>query len=195
MTPVVPSGAPEASTHIESRIFTKPVPLTFFKLLIHDLCRGAINFCRSQNDMKKILFSLAAIICTFLIFRQILSSQKPASGKQQILLPSSKVLLQPVPGEVQRTNSFPGAVAVSPEGRYIAILNNGWGTKESDYSESIAILDTQSSQSSSFTLHDFPDNRLKSSHRIHQTYFYGIAFSSDGGSIYASFGSITDPDG
>src|SRR5205823_844218 len=79
-------------------------------------------------------------------------------------------------------------------GRYIAILNNGWGTKESDYSQSIAILDTQSGQSSNLTLRDFPDARLKAKNS-HQNYFYGIAFSSDGMAVYASIGSTGDPDG
>src|SRR5439155_12855362 len=117
-----------------------------------------------------------------------------SQSKQQIPLPSSKVLLEPVPGEVQRTNGFPGAMAISPNNRYIAILNNGWGTKESDYSQSIAILDTQSGQSSNLTLRDFPDARLKAKNS-HQGYFYGIAFSSDGSTVYASIGSTGDPDG
>jgi DNA-binding beta-propeller fold protein YncE len=144
--------------------------------------------------MKRILFALAAIVCTVLLFWQILVGQKSGNTKQQIPLPSSKVLIEPVPGEIQRTNGFPGAMAVSPDNRYIAILNNGWGTKESDYSQSIAILDTQSGQSNSFTLHDFPDARLKAKNS-HQSYFYGIAFSSDGSAIYASVGSTGDPEG
>src|SRR5436190_7964623 len=148
----------------------------------------------SFNHMKRILLVSVAILCTFFLFRQILGGQKPSQSKQQIPLPSSKVLLEPVPGEVQRTNGFPGAMAISPNNRYIAILNNGWGTKESDYSQSIAILDTQSGQSSNLTLRDFPDARLKAKNS-HQGYFYGIAFSSDGSTVYASIGSTGDPDG
>lgn len=102
--------------------------------------------------------------------------------------------MEPVLGEVERTNGFPGAMAVSPDNRYIAVLNNGWGTKESDYSQSIAVLDTQSGQSNSLALHDFPDARLRAKNS-HQNYFYGIAFSSDGNAIYASVGSTSDPDG
>src|SRR5207237_4470163 len=105
--------------------------------------------------------------------------------KLQSALPTRKVLWKPVPDEVQRTNSFPGAMAISADSRYIAILNNGWGTKESDYSQSIAILDTRSGQSNSFTLHDFPDARLKAK-SAHHSFFYGIAFSSDGTAVYAS---------
>src|SRR5215813_11097760 len=123
--------------------------------------------------MKRILLVLTLVLCTLLLFWQILAGQKPAATKQQIALPSSKVLIEPVPGEVQRTNGFPGTMAVSPDNRYVAILNNGWGTRESDYSQSIAILDTQSGQSSSFSLRDFPDARLKAKNS-HQSYFYGI---------------------
>ena len=144
--------------------------------------------------MKRILLFLTPLFCTLLLFWQILIGQKPAGTKQQIPLPSSKVLIEPVPGEVQRTNGFPGTMAVSPDNRYIAILNNGWGTRESDYSQSIAILDTQSGQSSNVALHDFPDPRLKAKNS-HQSYFYGIGFSSDGSAIYASIGSTSDPDG
>src|SRR5690349_9936969 len=144
--------------------------------------------------MKRILLVLTSISCTLLVVWQILVAQKPTSTKQQIPLPSSKLLIEPVPGEIQRTNGFPGAMAVSPDNRYVAILNNGWGTKESDYSQSVAVLDTQSGQSNSFTLRDFPDPRLKAKNS-HQSYFYGIAFSSDGSAIYASVGSTSDPEG
>ena len=42
-------------------------------------------------------------------------------------------------------------------------------------------------------LNDFPDTRL--SDTAHQSYFLGLAFSSDGRHLYASMGSITDPTG
>ena len=51
-----------------------------------------------------------------------LAAHMPA---QEISLPSSKNLHTPVPGSPQRTNSFPTAVALSPDGKYLAILNNG----------------------------------------------------------------------
>ncbi len=71
-------------------------------------------------------------------------------------LPSSKLLLNPLPGEPQSTNSFPTAVALSPDGRYLAVLNNGRGTAESGYQQSIAVLDLQTNR-----LADYPDSRLK----------------------------------
>jgi len=108
--------------------------------------------------------------------------------KTTINLPSSKVLLSPAPGHPQPTNSFPTAVALSPDGRYLALLNNGRGTLESGYQQSIAILDLGTNQIS-----DFPDSRLKVDAR--QTYFLGLAFASDGRSLYASMASLTDPTG
>ena len=50
-------------------------------------------------------------------------------------LPSSKVLMFPVPGHPQPTNSFPTATALSPDGRYLAVLNNGYGTEQSGYQQ------------------------------------------------------------
>jgi len=106
----------------------------------------------------------------------------------KVPLPSSKVLLEPVPGNPQPTNSFPTAMALSPDGKYLALLNDGYGTFESDYRQSIAVLDIASHK-----LSDFPDARLE--RKAHQTYFYGLAFSLDGKKLYASMSSITDPTG
>jgi DNA-binding beta-propeller fold protein YncE len=111
-----------------------------------------------------------------------------SSPKKSIPLPSSKVLLIPAPGEPRRTNSFPTALALSPDGRYAALLNNGRGVEESGYQQSIAILDLASGQVS-----DFPDARLKVGAK--QSYFLGLAFSRDGKVIYASMASQSDPAG
>ena len=114
--------------------------------------------------------------------------ETPLVAPSPISLPSSKILMTPLPGEPQRTNSFPTAAALSPDGRYLAILNNGYGTEESGYRQSIAILDLNSNQVS-----DYPDARLAKSSR--QTYFLGLAFSTNGKKIYASMASLTDPTG
>ena len=53
-------------------------------------------------------------------------TQLPAQQKE-ISLPSSKTLHLPAPGSPQRTNSLPTAIALSPDGKYLAILNNGYG--------------------------------------------------------------------
>lgn len=71
------------------------------------------------------------------------------SGKR-VNLPSSKVLLNPLPGRPQQTNSFPTAAVFSPDGRYLALLNNGWGIKELGYRQSIGILDTRTNELSDY---------------------------------------------
>ena len=83
---------------------------------------------------------------------------------------------------------FPTAEALSPDGHYLAILNNGYGTEESGFQQSIAILDLTSHK-----VTDFPDARL--GQRAGQTYYLGLAFSQDGGRLYASMASLTDPTG
>jgi len=79
-------------------------------------------------------------------------------------------------------------VALSPDKRYVAFLNDGFGTQANGGRQSIAILDLTSNQ-----ITDFPDARLPSD--AHQSYFIGLSFSSDGSQLYASLGSITDPEG
>ena len=118
----------------------------------------------------------------------IIGGPQEQSGKETISLPSSKLLPLKVSGMPQRTNSFPVTIALNPDGRYAALLNNGYGTAESDYQESIAVLDLNSNQIS-----DFPDSRIGK--EAHQTYFLGLAFSADGKHLYASIASITDSEG
>jgi sugar lactone lactonase YvrE len=109
-------------------------------------------------------------------------------GKKLIPLSTSKLLLAPVPGEPQKTNSFPVAAVLSPDGRYLALLNNGYGTEESGFAESIAVLDIKTGR-----LVDYPDQRL--GRRARQTYFLGLAFSPNGKRLYTSMASLTDPEG
>ncbi|HZP23983.1 MAG TPA: phosphoesterase [Terriglobales bacterium] len=108
--------------------------------------------------------------------------------EHRIPLPTSKTLHIPAPGKPQRTNSIPTAVALSPDGKYLAILNNGYGTVEAKYQQSIAVLELATNQ-----LRDYPDPRLGPKAR--QTYFLGLAWSSDGHELYASMASLTDPEG
>jgi DNA-binding beta-propeller fold protein YncE len=111
-----------------------------------------------------------------------------SSVAQNIDLPTSKQLMEPVPGNPQRINSEPISMAVSPDGRYVVTVNAGYGTYESKYQQSLAVLDTQSG-----TLADFPDDRTPV--RARQTLYSGVAFSKDGSHVYASIGSETDPVG
>ncbi len=68
------------------------------------------------------------------------------------------------------------------------MLNNGRGTAESKFQQSVAVLDLTSNQ-----VRDFPDARLGINAR--QTYFLGLAWSSDGTELYVSMASLTDPEG
>ncbi len=111
-----------------------------------------------------------------------------APSSRRLHLPTAKVLDLPLPGSPQPTNSLPTVIAISPDGRYAALLNNGYGTVSSGIKQSIAVLDFTTGK-----LADFPDDRLGED--AHQSYFLGLAFSSDGARLYASMGSITDPTG
>ena len=62
---------------------------------------------------------------------------------QAIDLPTSKQIERPVPGSPQRLNSLPMSMAISPDGRYVVTVNAGYGTFESKYEQSLAVLDTQ----------------------------------------------------
>jgi DNA-binding beta-propeller fold protein YncE len=105
---------------------------------------------------------------------------------QAIDLPTSKQIVRPVPGSPQRLNSLPMSMAVSPDARYVVTVNAGYGTFESNYMQSLAVLDTQTG-----TVADFPDADTKE--RAKQTLYSGLAFSRDGRHIYASIGSVADP--
>jgi DNA-binding beta-propeller fold protein YncE len=109
-------------------------------------------------------------------------------AQERTRLPTSKSVVRPTPGTPQRTNGFPETIALSPDGRYAALLNNGFGTAESGIKQSIAVLDLHTNQ-----VTDFPEERLGED--AHQSYFLGLAFSSDGSHLYASVGSISDPTG
>ena len=103
-------------------------------------------------------------------------------------LPSSKQLLLPVPGDPQRLNSLPMSLAVSPDGRWVVSLNAGYGTYESGYAQSLAVMNTRTG-----AVKDFPDARVDAG--ATQTFFSGLAFSADGTKVYASLASSSDPVG
>ncbi len=121
----------------------------------------------------------------------LLGLHSPASRAQQPVsdvtdLPTSKQL-GAVPGDPTRLNSLPMSIAVSPDGRYVVTVNAGYGTYESGYMQSLAVLDTQSNK-----VADFPDDRTLA-RTAKQTLYSGLAFSRDGRHIYASLASTTDP--
>jgi DNA-binding beta-propeller fold protein YncE len=135
---------------------------------------------------------LLCLVLAFAVWNipNLLKAQERHPDAPPINLPSSKMLTTPTPGRVGATNSFPATIAISPDGRYAALLNDGYGTQESMATQSIAVLDLKTNQ-----LTDYPDKRLSEEERTHQSYFLGLVFSSDGKHLYASVGSITDPTG
>src|SRR6266404_2961881 len=146
-----------------------------------------VQTSRGQSFVNKIaavfLVTVSALVVMFVIARA-------ADHSRRINLPTSKTLTLPVPGYLARTNSFPATIALSPDGRYAALLNQGYGTQEAGARQSIGILDLSNNQ-----LRDFPDDRLSDDYSTRQSYFIGLAFSTDGKHLYASMGSITDPTG
>jgi DNA-binding beta-propeller fold protein YncE len=117
-----------------------------------------------------------------------LAQQTPRNARAPVPLPTGKMLTVPAPGRIADTNSFPSNLVMSPDGRYAAMLNGGYGTQETLAHQSIAILDLKTNR-----IADYPDARLGD--EAHQSYFLGLAFSSDGKRLYASIGSLTDPTG
>jgi YVTN family beta-propeller protein len=111
-----------------------------------------------------------------------------AWAQQVVDLPTSKQLMLPVPGEAKRLNSLPMTLAVSPDGRWVVSLNAGYGTFESGYAQSLAVMDTKTGE-----VKDFPDERVGANSA--QTLFSGLAFSGDGTKVYASLASSSDPVG
>jgi DNA-binding beta-propeller fold protein YncE len=105
---------------------------------------------------------------------------------QTVDLPTSKQLIGEIPGHPQRLNSLPISMAVSPGGRYVVTVNAGYGTFESQYEQSLAVLDTQTG-----AVADFPDSRTLAGAK--QTLYSGLAFSRDGAHLYASMASSSDP--
>lgn len=105
---------------------------------------------------------------------------------QTVNLPTSKQLIEPIPGQPQRVNSLPISMAVSPDGHYVITVNAGYGTYESNYEQSLAVMDTRTG-----AVADFPDSHTLVNAK--QTLYSGLAFSRDGKQVYASLGSTTDP--
>ncbi len=134
--------------------------------------------------MRRIIYSLALLFVGTLGLLHAQDQNKT----RQIPLPTGKTLTAPSPGVLGSLNGFAAAMAISRDGHYAAILNDGYGTQQNQAHQSIAIFDLKTNQ-----LTDFPEGRLPQD--AHQSYFVGVGFSSDGKKVYASIGSITDPTG
>jgi len=138
---------------------------------------------------KKLLsFRTKRGTCFLLAAATSVFAQTSTSNRPPINLPTSKMLNAPSPGRISSTNSFPGIMVLSPDGRYAALLNYGYGTQETLAHQSISVLDLNTNQ-----IADFPDARFGTD--AHQSLFVGLTFSSDGKHLYASVGSISDATG
>jgi len=146
---------------------------------------GGLNRWRKQLMKRTRWIMLLGVV---LIGSSVLERGQFDPPKKEVLLPTGQMIFAPLSGQPRKTNSFPASVALSPDGRYLAILNSGYGTAESYGQQSIAILDLETHK-----LHDYPEARL--GRHARQTYFLGLAFSRDGSRLYASIASLTDPEG
>src|SRR6516165_7260455 len=127
---------------------------------------------------RKVAPFLTALVLSCLLFIVVRANQ----ARHKVNLPTSKTVTVPGPGFIARTNSYPATIALSPDGRYAALLNQGYGIEQSGVRQSIAILDLGNNR-----LQDFPDDRLRGDEKstVH-SYFIGLAFSTDGKHLYAS---------
>src|SRR3954466_13615379 len=125
---------------------------------------------------------------TCLLAGAVALGQSADADRSTIMLPTSKMLSTPSPGHIASTNNFPVTMVLSPDSRYAVLLNDGYGTQETLARQSIAVLNLEKNE-----IVDYPDARLGDN--AHQSYFIGLAFSSDGNHLYASVGSLTDPTG
>ena len=131
------------------------------------------------------LLRLSSALLALMASLPALQAQLPS---RTIDLPTSKELAEPAPGSPQMLNSLPMTAAVSPDGRYLAVVNAGFGTFESRYQQSIAVLDIKTG-----TVTDFPEPRTAA--ELPQTLYSGLAFGRDGTHLYAVFDSLTAPEG
>ena len=131
-------------------------------------------------------YARGPLYCFVLSAATVLTAQD--APKKAVNLSTSKQLLLPAPGGAQRVNSLPMSMAVSPDGLWVVTLNAGYGTLESKYEQSLAVLDVKSG-----AVRDFPDSRTGLDAK--QTFFSGLAFSADGKHLYASLASSGNPEG
>ena len=150
----------------------------------------AVTGVRILSAPHRLLYWGAIGCLPGLLLLSLLPASAPSAAAPQKTLPlsTSKQIYLPAPGLPRPVNSFPVAFAISPNGRYAVTMNNGYGTAESGFRQSLAVLDLETNQ-----IADFPDPRLGP--KGHQSYFIGLQFSPDGRHLFASVGSIDDPTG
>jgi DNA-binding beta-propeller fold protein YncE len=135
-------------------------------------------------DMKK-LISPFLLFLGSVVFSPVLSQVEPW---KPLPLPSGKVLFEPPAGRfISDLNAFPINSAISPDGRFVAFLNNGFGHSTSGFRKSIAIYDRVTGQLSDT---QEPGTGLYFNGPADiSTIYYGIAFSGNGSRLYVSIAS------
>jgi DNA-binding beta-propeller fold protein YncE len=103
-------------------------------------------------------------------------------------LPTSKQIVGVVPGHPQMLGSSAASVAVSPDGRWVVTVDNGYGSYQSGYMQSLSVLDARTGK-----LVESPDARTLP--QSGQVLFSGLAFAPDGKTLYGSIVSASDPEG
>src|ERR1700689_1427356 len=85
-----------------------------------------------------------SLVIGVLVLASQLAAAQTAAPQRHVDLPTSKAISLPVPGFVARTDSFPSRIAISSDGRFAAVLNQGYGTEQSGLMQSIGVLDLKS---------------------------------------------------
>jgi DNA-binding beta-propeller fold protein YncE len=140
-----------------------------------------------KHTTRILCFALLPAPLTLIAVAPAVQGQTETSSRT-IALPTGKQLAEPAPGSPQRLNSLPMTAAISPDGRYLAVVNAGYGTFESRYQQSIAVLDIHTGK-----VTDFPEPRTAPG--LPQTLYSGLAFGRDGNHLYAVFDSLSAPQG
>ncbi len=133
----------------------------------------------------RVVAAAAFCVCVSAGWAQQAPVEKPGG---HIDLPSSKQIVGVVPGNPQQLGTLPIAIAVSPDGRWVVTVNGGYGSLESSYEHSVAVLDTTTGK-----VTETPDPRTLG--RANQVLNSGLAFSADGKKLYGTIVSETDPEG
>ena len=86
---------------------------------------------------KSALSGLAPVLAAVIFLAGPALAAKPDrdgdDAPRKIRLPTSQSITVPSPGFIGRTNSYPAAVALSPDHRFAVLLNEGYATPQSRF--------------------------------------------------------------
>src|SRR5690242_8558933 len=99
---------------------------------------AAVQFEAMSCVVPRIRSSIVAL--TLLVASRSGGAEPPGSSPTSIPLPTSKTLLLPIPGAPHPAGGFPTTIALHPGGRYVALLDGGYGMHDSDLRQGIVVL-------------------------------------------------------